>query len=62
MYKHHILKVRPEYIMEDFKRIPWNYNPSSNDSLDICILKTQRVIGEGNSNPLQYSCLGIPMD
>ena len=26
------------------------------------ILRSGRSLGEGNGNPLQYSCLGNPMD
>ena len=40
-------------------------NPSANkgDTGDVGLIPgSGRSLGEGNSNPLQYSCLGNPMD
>ena len=37
-------------------------NPSANAE-DMCLIPgSGRSLGEGNGNPLQYSCLGNPMD
>ena len=37
-------------------------NPPSNAG-DMSLIPQLRIsLGEGNGNPLQYSCLGIPMD
>ena len=32
------------------------------DSVDMSLSKLQELAGEGNGNPLQYSCLENPMD
>ena len=32
------------------------------DSVDMSLSKLQELVGEGNGNPLQYSCLENPMD
>ena len=37
-------------------------NPPANAGDTGLILRSGRSPGEGNSNPLQYSCLGNPMD
>ena len=35
---------------------------SITDSMDVNLSKLQDIVGEGNGNPLQYSCLENPMD
>ena len=35
---------------------------SITNSMDLSLSKLQEVVGEGNGNPLQYSCLENPMD
>ena len=30
--------------------------------MDVSLSKLQELVGEGNGNPLQYSCLENPMD
>ena len=35
---------------------------SITNSMDLSLNKLQEVVGEGNGNPLQYSCLEYPMD
>ena len=35
---------------------------SITNSMDLSLSKLQEVAGEGNGNPLQYSCLENPMD
>ena len=37
-------------------------NPSANAGDLVLIPELRRSSGEGNGNPLQYSCLGNPMD
>ena len=37
-------------------------NPSANAGDTGSIPGSGRYLGEGNGNPLQYSCLGNPMD
>ena len=37
-------------------------NPSANAGDLISILGSKRSPGEGNGNPLQYPCLGNPVD
>ena len=37
-------------------------NPPANAGDEVLILGSERSSGEGNGNPLQYSCLGNPMD
>ena len=40
-------------------------NPPANagDTRDVCLIPGWgRTLGEGNGNPLKYSCLGNPMD
>ena len=32
------------------------------DLMDVSLSKLQELVGEGNGNPLQYSCLENPMD
>ena len=32
------------------------------DSMDMNLSKLWEIVGEGNGNPLQYSCLENPMD
>ena len=32
------------------------------DSMDMSFIQLQEEVGEGNVNPLQYSCLENPMD
>ena len=40
-----------------------NLPASTGDARDVgLILGLRRSAGEGNGNPLQYSCLGNPMD
>ena len=39
-----------------------SYLPSKRSRLDPWVRKIQLRKGEGNGNPLQYSCLGNPMD
>ena len=37
-------------------------NPSANTGDSVSVLGLGRSPGEGNGHPLQYSCLGNPMD
>ena len=37
-------------------------NPPANAGDVSLIPESERSLGEGNGNPLQYSCLGNPMD
>ena len=37
-------------------------NPSANAGDLVLIPELRRSSGEGNGNPLEYSCLGNPMD
>ena len=37
-------------------------NPPANTEVEDSLPESGRSPGEGNGNPLQYSCLGNPMD
>ena len=40
-----------------------NLSVRAGDARDVCLIpESGRSPGEGNGNPLQYSCLGNPMD
>ena len=71
-----LLSLRPTYLPSALFKSqfglltsPWGFpggsvvkNPSANAE-DMCLISgSGRSLGEGNGNPLQYSCLGNPMD
>ena len=46
----------------EVKNLPVNVGDTG-DARDVCLIPgSERSPGEGNGNPLQYSCLGNPMD
>ena len=55
------IHVRDSQVVLVAKNPPVNAN--AEDVRDVGLIpRSRRVPGEGNGNPLQYSCLGNPMD
>ena len=64
-----ILAPRPKKKKDGLKEILWGFPCSSGGKVSACnagdlglIPESGRSPGEGNGNPLQYSCLENPMD
>ena len=58
MFLEHVDKIASNYVRVEFPR--WL---SSKEFGDVGLIpESERSPGQGNVNPLQYSCLGNPMD
>ena len=59
MIQWHLVYSQELFWWLSVKNLPAN----AGDARDLCLIPgSRRSPGEGNGNPLQYSCLGNPMD